>query len=221
MAVLFDLAAREGRLAGEGITFARALEQAISTQIKPIPLNIDGALAAILVDMGFPSAVGQAALHHRPCRRDQRRSAGRAHARKADAHQECPSSTMARLRKPDRSKSAMAVAVSGGRELTAEESRWRRRSSSERATRWRAVVATIRPPSIVCVPGRRVGRRQRADRDPARQHERGRVRHGQPRAEAPRQGPGHPARRAAPEEHGRSSKRFPRRASSSMPSRPA
>jgi len=58
VAVLFDLAAREG-LAGEGITFARALEQAISTQIKPIPLNIDGALAAILVDMGFPSAVGR------------------------------------------------------------------------------------------------------------------------------------------------------------------
>ena len=58
VAVLFDLAAREG-LSGEGITFARALEQAISTQIKPIPLNIDGALAAILVDMGFPSAVGR------------------------------------------------------------------------------------------------------------------------------------------------------------------
>jgi citrate synthase len=56
--VLFDLAAREG-LAGEGIQFARALERAISTQIKPIPLNIDGALAAILVDMGFPSAVGR------------------------------------------------------------------------------------------------------------------------------------------------------------------
>ncbi len=58
VAVLFDLAAGEG-LAGEGIQFARALEQAISTQIKPIPLNIDGALAAILVDMGFPSAVGR------------------------------------------------------------------------------------------------------------------------------------------------------------------
>jgi citrate synthase len=58
VAVLFDLAAREG-LAGEGIKFARALEQAISAQIKPIPLNIDGALAAILVDMGFPSAVGR------------------------------------------------------------------------------------------------------------------------------------------------------------------
>jgi len=58
VAVLFDLAAREG-LSGDGITFARALEQAISKHIKPIPLNIDGALAAILVDMGFPSAVGR------------------------------------------------------------------------------------------------------------------------------------------------------------------
>ena len=58
VAVLFDLAQAEG-LGGEGIKFARALEQAISTQIKPIPLNIDGALAAILVDMGFPSAVGR------------------------------------------------------------------------------------------------------------------------------------------------------------------
>jgi citrate synthase len=58
VAVLFDLAEHEG-LGGEGITFARALEQAIRTQIKPIPLNIDGALAAILVDIGFPSAVGR------------------------------------------------------------------------------------------------------------------------------------------------------------------
>lgn len=58
VAVLFDLARAEG-LAGDGITFARALEQAISAQIKPIPLNIDGALAAILVDMGFPSAFGR------------------------------------------------------------------------------------------------------------------------------------------------------------------
>lgn len=58
VAVLFDLAKQEG-LAGEGITFARALEHAIGAEIKPIPLNIDGALAAILVDMGFPSAVGR------------------------------------------------------------------------------------------------------------------------------------------------------------------
>lgn len=58
VAVLFGLAERE-RLAGDGIRFARALEDAIGTRIKPIPLNIDGALAAILVDLGFPSAVGR------------------------------------------------------------------------------------------------------------------------------------------------------------------
>ena len=58
VAVLFDMAHAEG-LGGDGIKFARALEEAIRAQIKPIPLNIDGALAAILVDMGFPSAFGR------------------------------------------------------------------------------------------------------------------------------------------------------------------
>lgn len=58
VAVLFDLAAGE-QLAGDGVRFARALEDAVRSQIKPIPLNIDGALAAILVDLGFPPAVGR------------------------------------------------------------------------------------------------------------------------------------------------------------------
>src|SRR5437773_9066111 len=58
VAVLFDLAARQG-LSGDAVRFARALEEAIRAQIKPIPLNIDGALAAILVDLGFPSPVGR------------------------------------------------------------------------------------------------------------------------------------------------------------------
>ena len=35
------------------------LEDAVRERIKPIPLNIDGALAAILVDLGFPSMVGR------------------------------------------------------------------------------------------------------------------------------------------------------------------
>ena len=47
VAVLFGLA-EDGGLAGDGIRFARALEAAIRERIKPIPLNIDGALAAIL-----------------------------------------------------------------------------------------------------------------------------------------------------------------------------
>ena len=58
VAVLFGLAQDAG-LAGNGIRFARALEDAIRTQLKPIPLNIDGALAAILVDLGLPSMVGK------------------------------------------------------------------------------------------------------------------------------------------------------------------
>jgi len=58
VAVLFALA-QDGGLAGDGIAFARALERAIADRIKPIPLNIDGALAAILHDLGFPPLVGK------------------------------------------------------------------------------------------------------------------------------------------------------------------
>jgi citrate synthase len=55
--VLFTLA-QDANLAGDGIRFTRALEAAIRARIKPIPLNIDGALAAVLVDLGLPSMVG-------------------------------------------------------------------------------------------------------------------------------------------------------------------
>lgn len=58
VAVLFGLAA-QSNLGGDGIRFARALEDAIRDRLKPIPLNIDGALAAILIDLGFPSMVGR------------------------------------------------------------------------------------------------------------------------------------------------------------------
>jgi citrate synthase len=56
--VLFTLA-KDGELAGNGIAFAQALERAIAERIKPLPLNIDGALAAVLHDLGFPSLVGK------------------------------------------------------------------------------------------------------------------------------------------------------------------
>jgi len=58
VAVLFGLAEESG-LAKDGVRVARALEDAIREQIKPIPLNIDGALAAILVDLGFPPMMGK------------------------------------------------------------------------------------------------------------------------------------------------------------------
>src|SRR6266487_4606673 len=56
--VLFTLAQDNG-LAGDGIRFARALEAAVRERIKPIPLNVDGALAAVLLDLGLPSMVGK------------------------------------------------------------------------------------------------------------------------------------------------------------------
>ena len=57
VAVLFDMA-RQEHVAGDGIAFMQALEAEASAQIKPLPMNIDGALAAVLHDMGFPPAAG-------------------------------------------------------------------------------------------------------------------------------------------------------------------
>jgi citrate synthase len=57
-AILFKLAQDAG-VAGEGIDFMQALEQAASEKIKPLPVNIDGALAAVLHDLGFPPLFGK------------------------------------------------------------------------------------------------------------------------------------------------------------------
>lgn len=56
--VLFSMA-RDAKLGGDGIVTARAIEKAVSEQVKPLPLNIDGALAAILHDLGFPPPAGK------------------------------------------------------------------------------------------------------------------------------------------------------------------
>lgn len=56
--ILFDLA-REGGVAGAGVAFMEALERAAGEAIKPLPINIDGALAAVLHDMGFPPPFGR------------------------------------------------------------------------------------------------------------------------------------------------------------------
>jgi citrate synthase len=50
--VLFELATKNG-LAGDGILFMQALAAAVAQQVKPMTINIDGALAAVLYDMGF------------------------------------------------------------------------------------------------------------------------------------------------------------------------
>ena len=56
--ILFDLA-RRGGVAGDGIAFVQAMERAIAEQVKPLPINIDGALAAVLHDMGFQPVFGR------------------------------------------------------------------------------------------------------------------------------------------------------------------
>ena len=57
-AVLFGMT-REAGLAGAGIAFMEALELTVRETIKPLPINIDGALAAVLHDLGFPPPFGK------------------------------------------------------------------------------------------------------------------------------------------------------------------
>ena len=46
---------------GDGVTMARAFEIALEESLgRRLPLNVDGALAALLVDLGFPSELGNA-----------------------------------------------------------------------------------------------------------------------------------------------------------------
>lgn len=55
---LIEIAQNEG-VAGQAVRMAQALHQALSEQgNKPLPLNVDGAIAAILLDMGIESALG-------------------------------------------------------------------------------------------------------------------------------------------------------------------
>ena len=56
--VLFDMA-RDCKVAGAGIEFVTAVETAAREKIKPLPINVDGALAAVLHDMGFPPLFGK------------------------------------------------------------------------------------------------------------------------------------------------------------------
>jgi citrate synthase len=57
-AVLFKLAS-DANVAGQGVALMKALEKEASERIKPLPMNIDGALAAVLYDLGFPPLFGK------------------------------------------------------------------------------------------------------------------------------------------------------------------
>jgi citrate synthase len=56
--VLFSLA-RQGDEDAPGVRFMQAVAAAASRRIKPLPINIDGGLAAVLYDMGFPPEAGK------------------------------------------------------------------------------------------------------------------------------------------------------------------
>lgn len=56
--VIFSMAEAEG-IAGDGVAFMRALATATARLVKPMPINIDGALAAVLYDMAFPPSAGK------------------------------------------------------------------------------------------------------------------------------------------------------------------
>jgi citrate synthase len=56
--VLFEMARTYG-VARDGVAFMQAIEEAAREQIRPLPVNIDGALSAILHDLGFLPPVGK------------------------------------------------------------------------------------------------------------------------------------------------------------------
>jgi len=56
--VLFTLA-RERNVAGDGIALLEAIAAAWQAQGKALPINVDGALAAVLHDLGFPPPFGK------------------------------------------------------------------------------------------------------------------------------------------------------------------
>jgi citrate synthase len=56
---LFALAG-ELKLAGPAVRIARAVEKAFKDGGRPLPINVDGAIAALLSDLGIPAEIGNA-----------------------------------------------------------------------------------------------------------------------------------------------------------------
>ncbi|MDE3199137.1 MAG: citryl-CoA lyase [Acidobacteriota bacterium] len=50
---------KESGIETKGAEFVEALERHAAARIKPLPINIDGALAAILHDLGFPASAAR------------------------------------------------------------------------------------------------------------------------------------------------------------------
>jgi len=58
VSVLFQMA-KDAGIAGAGVETVLALDAALKLRKTDIPINIDGALAAILYDLGFPPSAGK------------------------------------------------------------------------------------------------------------------------------------------------------------------
>ena len=52
----------EAELAGKAVELMRSVAAALSKADRPLPVNVDGALAAVLVDMGFEPPIGRIAF---------------------------------------------------------------------------------------------------------------------------------------------------------------
>ena len=52
--LLFAIAEQQGK-AGQGVAFMRALQSAVAKAIKPLAINVDGAIAGVLHDLGYPA----------------------------------------------------------------------------------------------------------------------------------------------------------------------
>jgi citrate synthase len=56
--MLFAMAEQYGK-AGQGVAFMRALQSAVAETIKPLPINVDGAIAGVLHDLGYPATAAK------------------------------------------------------------------------------------------------------------------------------------------------------------------
>jgi citrate synthase len=55
---LFEIAEQAGA-AGVGMVLIKAIAAAVAAQIKPMAINVDGAIAAVLYDLGYPPATAK------------------------------------------------------------------------------------------------------------------------------------------------------------------
>ena len=164
--VLFEMARAHG-VAGDGVRFTEALERAIAARVRPLTINIDGALAALLHDLGqqdLPAGRPAQALRplHRAgvARRPRRRPEGIRH-RRAGLR---PRGFVRSAHRPDRAR-AGAAAPRPPRSLLPRGRARRRRGHRAAERRLRAGLAPPRSDRPAArLAGRGHGRTQHARR---------------------------------------------------------